>query len=82
MAAIVGFRVSTFFPGRQPLVSDYVVSDLNVNNKDASMPSSSKSGYDEKEVINEDDTTDDEVFESFGGSFGGGNQLEDEDFDD
>nr|GFD13280.1 hypothetical protein [Tanacetum cinerariifolium] len=34
------------------------------------------------DVINEDDTTDDEdVFNSYGDSFGGGNQLEDEDFD-
>nr|GEV15909.1 hypothetical protein [Tanacetum cinerariifolium] len=33
-------------------------------------------------VINEDDTTDDEdVFTSYGVSLGGGNQLEDEDFD-
>nr|GEZ93527.1 hypothetical protein [Tanacetum cinerariifolium] len=33
-------------------------------------------------VINEDDTTDDEdVFTSYGGPLGGGNQLEDKDFD-
>nr|GEW54010.1 hypothetical protein [Tanacetum cinerariifolium] len=63
----------------------------------ASKPSSSKSvycdGHKDKnksshskmkkwDVINEDDTTDDEdVFNSYGDSFGGGNQLEDEDFD-
>nr|GFB33042.1 hypothetical protein [Tanacetum cinerariifolium] len=34
------------------------------------------------DVINEDDTTDDEdVFTSYGASVGGGNQLEDEDCD-
>nr|GEU38641.1 hypothetical protein [Tanacetum cinerariifolium] len=65
--------------------------------KEASKPSSSKSvygdGHKDKnvssppvwkkwDVINEDDTTDDEdVFTSYGGSLGGGNQLEDEDFD-
>nr|GEZ54871.1 hypothetical protein [Tanacetum cinerariifolium] len=83
--------------GTQPKVSEYVSSDLNENRKEASKPSSSKSvygdGHKDKnvssppvlkkwDVINEDDTTDDEdVFTSYGGSLGGGNQLEDKDFD-
>nr|GEU51719.1 hypothetical protein [Tanacetum cinerariifolium] len=83
--------------GTQPKVSEYVSSDLNENKKEASKPGSSKSvygdGHKDKnvsspsvlkkwDVINEDDTTDDEdVFTSYGGSLGGGNQLEDEDFD-
>nr|GEX10438.1 hypothetical protein [Tanacetum cinerariifolium] len=81
----------------QPKVSEYVNSDLNENRMEASKTSSSKSvcGDDHKDknissptllkkwdVINEDDTTDDEdVFTSYGGYVGGGNQLEDEDFD-
>nr|GEV93823.1 Ty3/gypsy retrotransposon protein [Tanacetum cinerariifolium] len=81
----------------QPKVSEYVSSDLNENRLGASKPSSSKSvygdGHKDKnissplvmkkwDVINEDDNTDDEdVFNSYGGSLGGGNQLEDEDFD-
>nr|GEY88497.1 hypothetical protein [Tanacetum cinerariifolium] len=41
-----------------------------------------ESGKQLKDVINEDDTTDDEdVFNSYGDSFSGGNQLKDEDFD-
>nr|GEW35408.1 hypothetical protein [Tanacetum cinerariifolium] len=40
------------------------------------------SGVEKWDVINEDDTTDDEdVFTSYGGSVGGDNQLEDEEFD-
>nr|GEW50965.1 hypothetical protein [Tanacetum cinerariifolium] len=59
--------------GTQPKVSEYVSSDLNEN----SPPEKKK-----WDVNNEDDTTDDEdVFNSYGDSFGGGNQLEDEDFD-
>nr|GEV96641.1 hypothetical protein [Tanacetum cinerariifolium] len=81
----------------QPKVSEYVSSDLNENRLGASKLSSSKSvygdGHKDKnissppvmkkwDVINEDDTTNDEdVFNSYGGSLGGGNQLEDEDFD-
>nr|GEU69533.1 hypothetical protein [Tanacetum cinerariifolium] len=83
--------------GTEPKVSEYVSSDLNENKKEASKPSSSKSvygdGHKDKnvssppvlkkwDVINEDDTTDDEdVFTSYVGSLGGGNQLEDGDFD-
>nr|GFA23170.1 hypothetical protein [Tanacetum cinerariifolium] len=83
--------------GTQPKVSEYVSSDLNENRKETSKPSSSKSvhgdGHKDKnvnsppvlkkwDVSNEDDTTDDEdVFTSYGGSLGGDNQLEDEDFD-
>nr|GEX65433.1 zinc knuckle CX2CX4HX4C [Tanacetum cinerariifolium] len=82
--------------GTQPKVSKYVNSDLNDNRMEASKTSSSKSVYgdDHKDknissptvlkkwdVINEDDTTDDEdVFTSYGGYVGGGNQLEDGDF--
>nr|GEY35103.1 hypothetical protein [Tanacetum cinerariifolium] len=78
-------------------VSEYVSSELNENRLGASKPSSSKyvygDGHKDKnissppimkkwDVINEDDTTDDEdLFNSYGGSLGGGNQLEDEDFD-
>nr|GEU37908.1 RNA-directed DNA polymerase, eukaryota, reverse transcriptase zinc-binding domain protein [Tanacetum cinerariifolium] len=81
----------------QPKLSEYVSSDLNKNRLGASKPSSSKSvygdGHKDKnrssppvmkkwDVINEDDTTDDEdMFNSYGGSLGGDNQLEDEDFD-
>nr|GEU29255.1 hypothetical protein [Tanacetum cinerariifolium] len=84
-------------PKTQPKVSEYVSSDLNENRLGASKPGSSKSvygdGHKDKnisspsvmkkwDVINEDDTTDDEdVFNSYDGSLGGGNQLEDEDFD-
>nr|GEU39597.1 hypothetical protein [Tanacetum cinerariifolium] len=83
--------------GKQTKVSEHVNSDLNVNEKKAHEPSSSKSACNdvqkEKNVssspelkkwdyINESDTTDDEaVFNSYGISLGGGNQLEDEDFD-
>nr|GEY73841.1 hypothetical protein [Tanacetum cinerariifolium] len=81
----------------QPKVSEYVSSDLNENRKETSKPSSTKSvhgdGHKDKnvnspsvlkkwDVINEDDTTDDDnVFTLYGGSLGGDNQLEDEDFD-
>nr|GEV87296.1 hypothetical protein [Tanacetum cinerariifolium] len=81
----------------QPKVSEFVSSNLNENRKEASKPNSSKSvygdGHKDKnvssplklnkwDVINENGTTDDEdVFTSYGGSVGGGNQLEDEDCD-
>nr|GEU54017.1 hypothetical protein [Tanacetum cinerariifolium] len=81
----------------QPKVSEYVNSDLNENRMEASKTSSSKSVYgdDHKDknissptvlkkwdFINEDDTTDDkDVFTSYGGYVGGGNQLKDVDFD-
>nr|GEV00129.1 zinc knuckle CX2CX4HX4C [Tanacetum cinerariifolium] len=81
----------------QPKVSEYINSDLNENRMEASKTGSSKSVYgdDHKDknissptvlkkwdVINEDDTTDDEdMFTSYGGYVGGGNQLRDEDFD-
>nr|GEW97652.1 hypothetical protein [Tanacetum cinerariifolium] len=61
--------------GTQPKVSEYVSSDLNENRKEASKPSSSKSVY----GVGHKDKND--VFTSYGGSLGGGNQLEDEDFD-
>nr|GEV67652.1 hypothetical protein [Tanacetum cinerariifolium] len=83
--------------GTQPKVSEYVSTDLNENRLGTGKPSSSKSvygdGHKDKnissppvmkkwDVINEDDTTDDEdVLNSYGGSLGGGNQLEDVDFD-
>ncbi|GJZ05271.1 reverse transcriptase domain-containing protein [Tanacetum coccineum] len=42
----------------------------------------SPSKWDNREIINEDDTTDDEaVFTALGGSLGGGNELEEDDFD-
>nr|GEZ27115.1 zinc knuckle CX2CX4HX4C [Tanacetum cinerariifolium] len=78
-------------------VSEFVSSDLNKNRKEACKPSSSKpvngDGHKDKnvssppelnkwDVINEDDTANDEdVFTSYGASVGGGNQLEDEDYD-
>nr|GEV46718.1 hypothetical protein [Tanacetum cinerariifolium] len=83
--------------GSQPKVNEHVNFDLNVNRKETSKPSSLQfiygDGHKDKnissppalktwDVINEDDTTDDEdVFTSYGGLLGGGNQLEDEDFD-
>nr|GFA86838.1 hypothetical protein [Tanacetum cinerariifolium] len=83
--------------GTQPKVSEFVSSDLNKNAKEACKPSSSKfvygDGHKDKnvscppelnkwDVINEDDTADDEdVFTSYGASVGGGNQIEDEDCD-
>ena len=81
----------------QPKVSTYVDSVLDEKYKGADKPSSSTSGcggghkdknarsfsmWDTREIVNEDDTTDDEaVFTSYGGSLGGGNELEDEEFD-
>nr|GEW17766.1 hypothetical protein [Tanacetum cinerariifolium] len=75
--------------GSQPKVNEHVNSDLNVNRKETSKPSSLQSvygdGHKDKnissppalktwDVINEDDTTDDEdVFTSYGGPLGGGN---------
>nr|GEZ04694.1 hypothetical protein [Tanacetum cinerariifolium] len=83
--------------GKQTKVSEHANSNLNVNEKKAHEPSSSKSACNdvqkEKNVssfselkkwdyINESDTTDDEaVFNSYDTSLRGGNQLEDEDFD-
>nr|GEU86162.1 hypothetical protein [Tanacetum cinerariifolium] len=83
--------------GKQTKASEHANFDLNVNEKKAHEPSSSKSACNdvkkEKNVssspelkkwdyINESNTTDDEaVFNSYGTSLGGGNQLEDEDFD-
>nr|GEV05467.1 putative reverse transcriptase domain-containing protein [Tanacetum cinerariifolium] len=61
--------------GTQPKVSEYVSSDLNENMKEASKPSSSKSIYGDGHKDKND------VFTSYGGSLGGGNQLKDEDVD-
>ncbi|GJZ11841.1 hypothetical protein Tco_0546600 [Tanacetum coccineum] len=82
--------------GAQPKVSDHVNSVLD-ENKEASMSSSLNSGYGDShkdknassppvlkkwDVINESDSTDDEDgFTSYGTFMGGGNQLEEEDFD-
>ncbi|GJX97358.1 reverse transcriptase domain-containing protein [Tanacetum coccineum] len=55
--------------GKQSKGSEQVNSDFNVNNKKDHEPSSSKSAYD------------DDVIPSYGSFLGGGNQLEDEDFD-
>ncbi|GJW74845.1 putative reverse transcriptase domain-containing protein [Tanacetum coccineum] len=81
----------------QPKVSTHVDPVLDEKKKGADVPSSSNSGsgnglkgknvrspskWDNREIINEDDTTDDEaVFTALGGSLGGGNELEEDDFD-
>ncbi|GJT75530.1 reverse transcriptase domain-containing protein [Tanacetum coccineum] len=83
--------------GQQPKVSEHVGTEsLNVNKKKAQEPSSSKSAindvHKDKNVssspalktwdcINESDTDDEDVIPSYGSSLGGGNQLEDNDFD-
>ncbi|GJY92692.1 hypothetical protein Tco_0508474 [Tanacetum coccineum] len=82
--------------GKQSKGSEQVNSDFNVNNKKDHEPSSSKSAcndvHKDKNVssypelkkwdcINESDTDDDDVIPSYGSFLGGGNQLEDEDFD-
>ncbi|GJS88502.1 putative reverse transcriptase domain-containing protein [Tanacetum coccineum] len=82
--------------GKQSKGSEQVNSDFNVNNKKDHEPSSSKSTcndvHKDKNVssypelkkwdcINESDTDDDDVIPSYGSFLGGGNQLEDEDFD-
>ncbi|GJU88111.1 hypothetical protein Tco_1300534 [Tanacetum coccineum] len=82
--------------GAQPKVSDHVNSVLD-ENKEASMSSSLNSGHGDShkdknassppvlkkwDVINESDSTDDEDgLTSYGTFMGGGNQLEEEDFD-
>ncbi|GKC54631.1 hypothetical protein Tco_1077376 [Tanacetum coccineum] len=83
--------------GQQPKVSEHVGTvHLNVNKKKAQEPNSSKSAIndvqEDKNVsssptlktwdcINESDTDDEDVIPLYGTSLGGGNQLEDEDFD-
>ncbi|GJR42105.1 hypothetical protein Tco_1310208 [Tanacetum coccineum] len=82
--------------GKQSKGSEQVNSDFNLNNKKDHEPSSSKSAcndvHKDKNVssypelkkldcINESDTDDDDVIPSYGSFLGGGNQLEDEDFD-
>ncbi|GJR31826.1 hypothetical protein Tco_1108058 [Tanacetum coccineum] len=83
--------------GQQPKVSEHVGTEsLNVNKKKAQEPSSSKSAindvHKDKNVssspalktwdcINESDTDDEDVIPSYGSSLGGGNHLEDNDFD-
>nr|GFA94403.1 hypothetical protein [Tanacetum cinerariifolium] len=61
--------------GTQLKASEYVSSALNENRMEASKPSSSKSVYGDGYKDKND------VFTSYGVSLGGGNQLEDEDFD-
>ncbi|GJR25723.1 hypothetical protein Tco_1101955 [Tanacetum coccineum] len=83
--------------GQQPKVSKHVGTvHLNVNKKKAQEPNSSKSAIndvqEDKNVssspalktwdcINESNTDDEDVIPLYGSSLGGGNQLEDEDFD-
>ncbi|GJU64832.1 retrovirus-related pol polyprotein from transposon TNT 1-94 [Tanacetum coccineum] len=83
--------------GQQPKVSEHVGTvHLNVNKKKAQEPNSSKSAIndvqEDKNVssspalktwdcINESNTDDEDVIPLYGSSLGGGNQLEDEDFD-
>ncbi|GJZ71126.1 retrovirus-related pol polyprotein from transposon TNT 1-94 [Tanacetum coccineum] len=83
--------------GQQPKVSEHVgTKSLNVNKKKAQEPSSSKSAINDVQkdknvssspalktwdCINESDTDDEDVIPSYGSSLGGGNQLEDKDFD-
>ncbi|GJR49512.1 retrovirus-related pol polyprotein from transposon TNT 1-94 [Tanacetum coccineum] len=83
--------------GQQPKVSEHVgTKSLNVNKKKAQEPSSSKSAINDVQkdknvssspalktwdCINESDTDDEDVIPSYGSSLGGGNRLEDKDFD-
>nr|GEV99742.1 hypothetical protein [Tanacetum cinerariifolium] len=83
--------------GQHPKVSEHAGTvHLNVNKKRAKKPSSSKSPIndvqEDKNVssslalktwdcINESDTDDEDAIPLYGSSLGGGNQLEDEDFD-
>ncbi|GJX48838.1 reverse transcriptase domain-containing protein [Tanacetum coccineum] len=82
--------------GKQSKGSEQVNSDFNVNNKKDHEPSSLKSACNDVhkdrnvssypelkkwDCINESNTDDDDVIPSYGSFLGGGNQLEDEDFD-